>query len=326
MWKQEKFPVEDASHVGEIRRNAVTIAKELEYDEELTGKIAIVVTELATNVYKHARRGEIILSYSRSSFDILAIDKGRGILNVTDSLRDGFSTAGTAGGGLGAIKRGAHYFELYTQENKGTIVYVNFRKVVVDHPELCIGGISLPIKGEEVCGDSWSYCRGEKIKVLVADGLGHGLLAHEASRLAVEVFEEESNKDPADVMGLLHRALRSSRGAAAAIAEIDQEKKILNYCGVGNIATSIVAPGSTKRCISYNGTLGVQVTKIHSLPYPLDKDAVVVMASDGISTQWDLKQYPGIMMKHPFIIASLLYRDYAKTTDDASVIVIRGEP
>lgn len=326
MWKQEKFIIQDQSHVGEIRRHAISIAEELSYDETLTGKIAIVVTELATNIYKHARTGEIILSYSRTSCDVLSIDRGPG-MDVQECMKDGFSTGGTAGGGLGAIKRGAHFFDIFSLPDKGTIIYVNFRKVDTEYPEICLGGICLPYPGEIVSGDSWTFCRRENgLKVMVADGLGHGLLAHEASRLAVEVFNEDTSRAPEEIMSNLHRALRSTRGAAIAIADLDVPRRVLNYCGVGNIATSIVSPGSVKRCISYNGTIGAQVKKMQTMPYPVDKDAVIIMASDGLSTHWDLKPYPGLLMKHPFIIAGVLYRDHGKGNDDISVVVFRGDP
>jgi len=323
MWKQELIKVSDSSQVGEIRRHSQGISQELEYDEVLSGKISIVVTELATNLIKHAGGGEILLSYSGSSFDILSIDKGPGF-DLQECLRDGFSTHGSSGSGLGSIKRNSHYFDIQSDPGKGTVIYVHFRKLVQGHPELNLGGICLPYPGEEVSGDGWTFCRKDDLKLIVADGLGHGLLAHEASQKALEVFEEYSGLPSMEMMKYLHQSLRSTRGAAVGIAELSHSKKILSYCSVGKIYATISSPGSNKRCVSYNGTVGVQLNKYQNLPYPVEDDSLIVIASDGLSTHWDLKAYPGIYLRHPFVVAGVLYRDFSKRTDDVSVIVLRG--
>jgi hypothetical protein len=85
----------------------------------------------------------------------------------------------------------------------------------------------------------------------------------------------------------------------------------------------IAGPGVNKRCISYNGTLGVQMRKATSLPYPLDKENFFILMTDGISTQAALNLYPGIYHRHPFVVAALIYRDFGKTTDDATVVVFK---
>lgn len=328
MWVQSKFLVEESSHIGEIRRHALVLSAELEFDEILGAQIAIVVTELATNLIKHAGHGEIVFSYSKTSLDILAIDKGPGIRNVKESLRDGYSTQGTAGNGLGAIKRQSHFFDLYTQPDKGTIIYVNFRKSQTASLEECLGAICLPIKGETVSGDSWSYVKHEQtLKLIVADGLGHGMFAHEASQLAIKVFhQEEAEASNAAIMNMLHTSLRSTRGAAVAVAEIDLNKMIMNYCGVGNIAGSLLSANSTKRPITHNGTVGVQLRKVQSLPYPVEDNSILIMHSDGLTANWQMSDHPGLSLKHPFVISAVLYRDYGRITDDTTVVVYKLSP
>lgn len=323
MWTQELIKVSDSSQVGEIRRHSQSISKELGYDEVLAGKISIVVTELATNIIKHAGKGEIILSYSKTSFDIVSLDKGPGF-DLQECLVDGFSTKGSAGSGLGAIQRNSHFFDIQSDLGKGTVIYVNFRKDVPELPETDIGGICLPYPGEIKSGDGWSFCRQDKLRIIVADGLGHGLLAHEASQRALEVFQEYSARSSMEIMNTLHLSLRSTRGAAIGLAELDREKMIFNYCSVGNVSATIAAPTGYKRCVSYNGTVGLKLNKFQNLPYPVEKDSLIIIASDGLSTHWDLKPYPGIFFRHPFVVAGVLYRDFSKGTDDVSVVVLRG--
>jgi anti-sigma regulatory factor (Ser/Thr protein kinase) len=105
--------VEDSSHVGEARRLAASLCRDLGFSESRVGEVSIVVTELARNIVKHAggTGGDLVFRSVHGpgtpSIDILSLDKGPGIANVGESLRNGFSTAGSLGAGLGAIRRRA---------------------------------------------------------------------------------------------------------------------------------------------------------------------------------------------------------------------------
>lgn len=322
MWKQHKFPIKEHLDVGEIRRHAQDVSKILGFDETLTGKVSIVVTELATNIVKHATTGEMILIEGDHSLHILALDKGPGMKNFESSLQDGVSTGGTSGNGLGAIKRGSSYYDHFTSEGKGTVIYVRFS--TQNDRDCGFGVICTPYPGESVAGDSWEVKKSdEKFSFILADGLGHGLMASEASRLAVSIFAEEDRPQEM-MMEILHRALRPTRGAAVSLADIDYQKKTLTFCGVGNVQGSIKSVGSIgKKCVNYNGTVGVQIRKIQSMTYPYESGDIFVLASDGLSTHWDLMDYPGLMGRHPFVIAGILFRDFMKTTDDVTVIVVK---
>lgn len=324
MWKQFKFSVSEHNHVGEVRRLAQNSAKALEFDDILTGKVSIVVTELATNIVKHAASGEIIIVESNCGLHVLAIDKGPGITNLENSMTDGVSTGGTAGNGLGAIKRNSTCYDLFTAPAMGAVFYVSFCKDT--QTGIPVGAICTPYPGESVAGDSWDMKEKENsLDIILADGLGHGLLANDASKLACNIFLEEELSGE-KLMPILHRALRPTRGAAVSIVNIDLNNKTLKFCGVGNVSGGIKSIGTPgKKCVSYNGTVGVQIHKFQELSYPFDKGDVFVIASDGISTQWDLQKYPGIMRRHPFVIAGILYRDFGKDTDDATVIVVKEE-
>ena len=57
---QLKLPVEDTSHVAEARRECIRIAERAGFSEADAGRVAIVATELATNLLKHASNGVLI--------------------------------------------------------------------------------------------------------------------------------------------------------------------------------------------------------------------------------------------------------------------------
>lgn len=316
-----KFNVDDSSIAGEIRRGLSGWAMELGFDSVKTGNVSIVVNELTTNILKHAKRGEIICTICDDSISILAIDKGPGIHDLSSALEDGFSTQGTAGNGLGAIKRLSDLFDVYSQVGKGTVVLSQFQKHEKERSGFSLWGFSLPIQGEEVSGDGWIDKDEDIHKIMISDGLGHGLQANTATRTAIETFSESTHINPLNDINMLHLALRSTRGAAVSVAYIDLKKHIVEYCGLGNIVGNIITNHVTKRLISYNGTAGVQMRKVQSLPYPINEDSVIVFHSDGLSTQWNLNEYPGVINKHPFLIAGLLYRDYSRGNDDVTVVV-----
>jgi anti-sigma regulatory factor (Ser/Thr protein kinase) len=321
MKRFQKFSIDDSSISGEIRRTISGWSSDLELDETKSGAVSIVINELVTNILKHAHRGEIIATMDARSISILSIDTGPGIENISKALEDGYSSSGTAGNGLGAVRRLSSEFDIYSVKDTGTIVLAKFNKSENSSENFECHGFSLPMKGEQVSGDDWADKQKSHFKILVADGLGHGLLAHEAAKAALHTFMDSRDSNLLDEINLLHLSLRSTRGAAVAIAQVQKDKNVLEYCGLGNIAGAIVGRNGTKRLISYNGTAGVQLRKVQSLPYPFEKDSLLIMHSDGLSTNWNILDYPGLIIKHPLLIAGLLYRDYTRGTDDVTVVV-----
>lgn len=330
-------PVTDASQVGEARRAANAIAQELRFATEQAGKLAIITTESASNLAKHAKEGELLLCPSvaadqSSRVDVLAIDRGPGIANVPQSLDDGYSTAGSAGNGLGAIARLSDYVEIYSQQASGTVVFSRVyaeRKFPrpasdVSGSRLESGFICIPKKGEQVCGDVASVRIGDHAGVfMLSDGLGHGIAANEASREAAKIFSDERNAGPAELLDYFHRGLRATRGAAVAVAQVDDRARTIKYSGVGNIAATILQDLSSRSLISHNGIVGHHSHKIQEFAYPWPDSAMLVMNSDGLQTNWKLSQYPGLLKKHPMVIAAVLYRDFARGRDDVGILVVK---
>jgi hypothetical protein len=181
--------------------------------------------------------------------------------------------------------------------------------------------------GEEVCGDSWIvHHRPGGPRVTIADGLGHGPIAAEASRTAIAVANDHIADSAIDLLDRIHGALRATRGAALAVAEIDCDRGIVRFAGLGNIAGCIISGGDTRRqMVSHNGTVGHQARKTQDFSYPWHRDSLLVLHSDGIATHWSLDSYPGLFYRHPSTIAGVLYRDFNRGRDDATVVVVRQD-
>ena len=309
---------------------ALTAGSRLGFGAGELSNLGIVVTEIATNAVRHATGGQLILrtlaSGERSGVEVLCIDRGPGMANVAECLHDGFSTGGTMGTGLGAVRRLAEDFDVFSAVESGTVVLARLwsagEKVSDGGPR--IATICLPVDGETDCGDGWAFSTMESRTVLLSvDGLGHGVLAADAARAAIRIFSANATRPAGEILGLLHQGLPGTRGAAAAVTEIDQGRRVVRFAGIGNIAGWIVTDKATRAMVSHNGIVGHQARRIQEFEYPLPPDATVVTHTDGLANRWRTDRYPGLLRRDPAILAGVLYRDFVRARDDTSILVCR---
>jgi hypothetical protein len=193
-------------------------------------------------------------------------------------------------------------------------------------PGVLVSGLSIAKPGQQICGDTWDHrAVAEAILILVADGLGHGPDAAAASLQATATFQERAGGQLERLIQAIHGALRPTRGAAVAVTRLDPGRQEIAFTGVGNIAGAVVTPGQVRHMITYPGTAGHSVQKIQQLNYPWPADGLVILHSDGLLTRWSLDQYPGLLSRHPSLIAGILYRDFRRGNDDVTVVVARRE-
>lgn len=320
--------ITDSTSVGEVRRAGQRAAEELGLDEVKAGELALLITEVTRNALIHGGGGQAIILGSRDGYGpnvlVLTLDNGPGITNVARAMHDGFSTAGTMGGGLGAIQRIASNFEIFTARS-GTIILLEVGVVPPQRQDIGIAGMALPYPGETVCGDAWAFHREPgRVLVTVVDGLGHGAGAAEASQDAIATFRKRSSESPGAILKYMHEALKKTRGAVGAIAEIRSTTNTLTYAGVGNAVAVLLSKGSSKNLVSHNGTLGMTIPRLQEFCVEWPADGVLVMHSDGIQSRWDLSGYPGLMARHPALIGGALIRDFRRHRDDATVVVMKA--
>ncbi len=323
-------PIDDASAVADARRAAVTLAQQNGFGDVDAGRVALVATELGTNIVKHGGGGQMLLGTydddSGKGVEILALDRGPGMGNVEACLRDGYSSSGTAGNGLGAIIRQSNLVDIASWPGHGTGVLARIEpgraRPGLQASHAAWGAVAVPMPGEEVCGDSWSVIDGELGRTLfVADGLGHGQEAAEASVEAVRLFRRFSGHQVPTLLDYIHGGLRATRGAAVSIAKVNSGSGKVIFAGVGNVAGLVGSNGSIKRMVSMPGTAGHNARKIQAFEYPFEDDGLVILHSDGLSTGLTPGRYPSLDAHHPTLIAGILYRDFARGRDDATVLV-----
>jgi anti-sigma regulatory factor (Ser/Thr protein kinase) len=321
--------VEDASAVSACRQAVQVLAERLQFPAARAGQLALAVTEAASNLHKHAEQGSLLLCVNRDGpqpgIDLVTIDAGPGVRDVSAAMRDGHSTAGTLGIGLGAIQRLADFSDLYSAPGHSTALAARFRVVSAGGPpapEARWAGLLRPITGETECGDAYSAVQAEgAVTAVLCDGLGHGPLAAAAAAAGVAAFLEDPAGEPAALLERVHRRMSGTRGGAVGIVRIDGQ--LARFAGLGNVAASIVAGGKRKSMISIPGIAGHQARTVRQFEYEVPPGAAVILHSDGISSRWEIAALPGIETRDPLLIAAVLLAEAGIHRDDAGVLVLK---
>ena len=308
------------------------LARDLGFDEVRSERAAIAVTEVATNLLRHAGGGTLLArALSRRAslgIEVLAIDSGPGMASFEWSSSDGVSTGGTQGTGLGAMQRQSDEFDVYTRRNEGTVLRMVFwnRETGPDTSRYEVGAVAVAKKGETENGDAWGVeLRDDGATFLVADGLGHGVEACRASALAVESLRSRSTDSAIRILDLAHGRLRATRGAAVAVIRDEPATGEVAFAGVGNIGAFIWDPATDRRraMVSHNGIVGHNVARSQEYRYQWPAGSLLIAHSDGLETHWEVARHVGLAARHPSIIAAMLYREHSRQRDDVVVLVVR---
>ena len=340
------FQIEDESQIFEIRKKIKNTTTGFKLTDEFEGSTNIVVTELATNLLKHTKTGgEILLRFENTdefvSVEILAIDKGKGITNIENALTDGYSTSGSAGTGLGAVKRISSEFDIFSQLNKGAIVYSkiikqkrNFQTVKSYSGNLILSALITAKPNEEYCGDYYKIIQSEKsVKICLLDGLGHGYSAYISAIEAAAVFDKMSDSSIQDILKAANQKMIGKRGAVISLFEFNFIDRIVRHCGIGNITAKIISEFSTDSFPAIPGFIGGGEILLKTNEIKIPENFLFIAFTDGISQQIYSKLNKDsvcdipldyLLKKNPLIIAAFFYRDFYKKTDDAAIIIGKG--
>ena len=323
--------VEDASAVAACRQAVQNMAERLRFPAARIGQLALAVTEAASNLHKHAEQGSLLLCVNRDGpqpgIDLVTIDVGPGVRDVGAAVRDGHSTAGTLGIGLGAIRRLADFADLYSRPGHGTALAARFRVVPAGGPAPAgaaarWAGLVRPITGESECGDAYGAVEADgAVTAVLCDGLGHGPLAAAAAAAGVAAVLDDPAAEPAALLERAHGRMSGTRGGAVGIVRIARERA--RFAGLGNVAASVVSDGQRKSMISIPGIAGHQARTIRQFEYEVPPGSAVVLHSDGISSRWEAAALPGLEARDPLLIAAVLLAEAGVHRDDAGVLVLK---
>jgi anti-sigma regulatory factor (Ser/Thr protein kinase) len=317
--------VEDPSAAAACRGAAATLASRLGFPAPRADELALAVTEAATNLHKHARQGSMLLRITRDGdrpgIELVTIDAGPGFRDTSAALRDGHSTSGTLGIGLGAISRLADFCDLYSMPGHGTALVARFWPAPGE-AQARHAGLVRPITGETECGDVFGAAETEAgVTGVLCDGLGHGPLAATAAAQGVAAVLEDPAAEPAALVERAHRRIAGTRGGAIGVVQVAGE--VIRFSGLGNIAAVILAAGARRSMLSVPGIAGHQARTIRQFEYPAPAGAAITLHSDGISNRWEPGALPGLNARDPLVIAAALLAEAGTRRDDAGLLVLK---
>jgi hypothetical protein len=363
----QRFEIRDPGEIPYASRCIGAIAALLGFSQTRIDHVSVIATECSTNLLLHANGGQLLVcplmdsaglhpSGARGAgIEILSIENSFHMSGATPIQLAAGRTAAIPEHGMSAIQRHADEFDIWSPPASGAVQRIAIwsgvppedpaTSPVPDAVRVEYGAISVALRGQDVCGDAWTCTQGaEGFTAMVADGLGHGLLAQSAALAAIGSLAPDRGAALRDLVSGAHHALRPTVGAALGVARLPPRAissgagsmgggfeprrtnfsadRVARFCGIGNVAASVWEHARQQHLVSHAGVVGHTVRKTQEFEAAWSPDALLVMHSDGLNTRWDLARYPGLSVRHPSVIAAVLYRDHARE-DDVTVFVAR---
>ena len=326
------FNANDRSYFSLIKKEIHRQANEAGIKAERINELDLIVAEMTSNLFKYSDDGEILMGTFVNDgapyIELISIDNGPGIANPSRMMQDGVSTTNTLGHGLGSMKRLSDTFELYSQIGWGTIVLsrvYNTPPPKKNKSPVIIRPIVVAKPGETTSGDGFVYKSTDRyIKMMLADGLGHGPEANMAINEAAAVFKVFPDYSPTETLRFIHNNIKKTRGAVINIVGYEFDTKTWISAGIGNIAARFMGPATFKNHMSYNGIVGHNIPNtMNDQQYSADQFNQVMLCSDGIKTRIEMTKYPQMYKYDQTILAAAIYKDHARRNDDMSVVLAK---
>ena len=323
------LPILDAASVSAAREKVREVARAQGMNEEQVGGLAIAVSELGTNHLAHARDGEIaILPIERGEtrgVEIVAVDRGPGIADPTAALEGLVVSPAGLGAGLRAAVAFADEVDFDVRLLEGTCIRLRkFAQRAGRRREVAIFG--RPCIEYPASGDDAAFFRTPGGLVLtIADGLGHGVEAREASSRAMQVVAAMRDRSPSAILAASDEALLGTRGAVMAVAELDETAGVLRHACVGNVATRVCSARASHTFGGSSFVLGARGNRRRAISeeaHDLGPGDVVIMTSDGVRSAMRVEGVDAdVLRHHPLVVAHHVMRSFAREGDDVTILV-----
>jgi anti-sigma regulatory factor (Ser/Thr protein kinase) len=324
-------------HPADVLRaaeSASRFADSLGFSPAECEELALVVTELSTNLLKHASSGTLRLSRieapGRVGIEIESDDTGPGIPDLEQAIADGYSTAGSFGAGLGTVNRLMDELAACSRPQPGGLRLLcqrwirprinGFRMV-----ELVCGVATRSYRLLPENGDAFLIKQWERNALIgVIDGLGHGQFAQRAALTARQYLEHHFDQPLDSLFRGVGRACRATRGVVMALARFDLDRQKLTLASVGDIEVRLIGNPERFNLIVRRGIVGLNAPNPVPSEHPWTSNSLLVMHSDGLRTKWTWDEFSDVARAAPQVIARRLLGALGKLDDDATVLVVRN--
>jgi anti-sigma regulatory factor (Ser/Thr protein kinase)/serine/threonine protein phosphatase PrpC len=296
-------------------------------------ELALVITELATNVLKHATRGSLRLSRieapGRVGIQIESDDTGPGIPDLEQAITDGYSTVGSLGTGLGTVNRFVDELAACSRREPGLRLvcqrWIRPKTSGLHMVELVCGIATrsyrlLPENGDAFIIKQWE----RQALVGVIDGLGHGQFAQRAALTARQYIEHHYDQPLVSLFRGVGRACRTTRGVVMALARFDLDRQKLTLASIGDIEVRLIGNSERFNFVVKRGIVGLNAPNPVPSEHSWTSNSLLIMHSDGLRTKWAWDEFSDVARAAPPVIARRLLEGLGKLDDDATVVVVRN--
>ena len=322
-----KIRVQGDYDVGTARRRIIDHCQNVPFADLELAQLNIIITEMATNLARHTNHGGSIgceILEGSQGLMLEAVDDGPGIRGDISAVSDGVSTrGGSMGGGLGAIQRLSDSFVIDTGK-AGTTVRIT--KLVQEQkmPTLTVGVCARPYPGFDVNGDGfYIHHGGGRSLIAVYDALGHGKEAYETACLLHKCLLELHGLGLSEIVDIAHKRLLNSRGVALWLGAVEYKTNSLSYISFGNVEARLITGSGSQTLLNQNGTVGHYMPKHKVNQIPWMPESALAIATDGISSHWQVEDYPEILGPNSNQACQRLLKEWGRATDDATIMIAR---
>ena len=190
--------------------------------------------------------------------------------------------------------------------------------------EYATAGMVIP--GESESGDRYLVAPTPSgTLIAVVDGLGHGVEAAEAAKVAVATLERHAGESVIALVRRCNEAMKATRGAVMSLAVFNGMDQTMTWLGVGNVEGVLLradaqAGQSRENILMQGGVIGYQLPKLRAVVTPVLPSDILIFATDGIRSGFDNGLNVNAPLQH---LADTICAQHSKGTDDALVLVAR---
>jgi anti-sigma regulatory factor (Ser/Thr protein kinase) len=327
----QAIPIYDEASVSTARQRVRETGAQLNLGMELVESVALIASELTHNQLAHARQGYLVVRPLEregiKGLELTAADIGPGIAKPASAIQDQVTrTSGSLGAGLSAVCRIADEVEFDNRLAEGTcIVARKFETAAAAAQEIAIMG--KPYPGELISGDDALYERfDDGFVTAVADGLGHGPEAREASNRAVDTIRANRGLSLEPLAAAINDALIGTRGCAMSAMRFTRHDGMLEHFSAGDVQAHLYTLRTAHFFTSTPLVLGTgpllrQRIRVEKTAVP--GNAVLAVFTDGLKSQTSLKGQLDVLRQPAIAIAQRMIEAYGRPDDDALVLVAK---
>jgi anti-sigma regulatory factor (Ser/Thr protein kinase) len=325
------IPIYDEASVSSAHQRVRDAGQPLNLRKELVESVALIASELTHNHLRHASQGYFavrpIERNGVKGLEVIAADLGPGIEKPAAAIRGQVTKeTGSLGAGIAAVCRLADEVTWDNRISEGACIVA--RKFEAAVSSLCEAAImSKPYPGEPISGDDAITIQSEAgFLAAVSDGLGHGPEAREASNRAIDVVRKSTQDDLDQIAIRINHELTGTRGCAISLMRFTRNEKTLEYVSAGDVHAHLYHLRDAHFFTPSPMVLGtgqLRPQKIRIERTAVKPGSVLVMFTDGLKSNTNLKGELDVLRQPAIAIAQHLLETYSRPDDDALICAVR---